>query len=376
MLSIPRSIASASIAMRIVGKHYLGKKPLVHRRLAFDFLPQFPTWFYNTGHTAAKVRVLHKLRQPGATETLATCPHCGGGQFTLLATQERSGLPTSVSLCRDCALVFTNPRLSETFLQDHYREDYRDIERGKRSDLHQFMFDLQASKGPRLFGFMEKAGFRPQADIDVIDIGCGEGGLLHWFSQNTGVGQAIGFELNAEAAAYGRAQGMDIRTAEYKASGGGLSLAMLEQVLEHLSSPGALLADIAASQKPGSWLFIGVPGILNVPTAYDRNFVAYLQYGHMFHYCLYTLERLVTPFGYRLIQGDETVYALFQRVADVPLDVLTAPIAADRVVELLQDWEDTFQQRGDHLKKNWPDYEPYVKLMYESWLRSFTTKPL
>jgi 2-polyprenyl-3-methyl-5-hydroxy-6-metoxy-1,4-benzoquinol methylase len=373
MLSLQRSITSAALALEIVSKHYLGKKPLVQRQLAFDFLPQFPTWFCNAGHTSAKVRFLHKRRARGATETVAACAYCGKSDFTPLATQERSGLPTSVLLCRDCALVFTNPRLSSEFLSDHYRKDYRDIERGERSDLHEFLFDLQGSKGPRLWKFLEGGkGFRMEAGMAIADIGCGEGGLLRWFSQNTRATKRVGFELNLAAAAYGRSLGLDILATEFTGSEGPFDLVMLEQVLEHISSPNELLGRIAVSQKPGAWLYIGVPGILNFAEHYDHNFIAYLQYGHMFHYCLYTLERLVIPFGYRLVSGDETVYALFQRVHEAPSAPSTEPVTADAVVELLKSSEEIFQRRGDHLRNYWADYKPYMKLMYESWLQSCT----
>jgi SAM-dependent methyltransferase len=376
-LSLQHSVTSVALVLEIIGKHYLANRPLVQRPLVFDFLPQFPTWFCNTGHTSAKLRFLHKRRANGAVEAITACAYCGKSRFMLLANQERSGLPTSVLLCRDCALVFTNPRLSDAFLNDHYRKDYRDIERGERPDLHEFMFNLQGSKGPLLWRFMRGGtGVRAIPGMAIADIGCGEGGLLRWFSQNTDATKFVGFELNTAAAAYGRSRGLDIRATEFQASEGPFDLIMLEQVLEHLSSPKELLASIAASQKPGDWLYIGVPGILNFPVGYDNNFIAYLQYGHMFHYCLHTLERLIIPFGYRLAIGNETVYALFQRVDEAHPAPSTQPIAADDVVQLLQNSENVFQQRGDHLRNHWSDYKPYAKLMCESWLRSFTTNPL
>lgn len=375
MLSLQRSMASAALAVDIVRRHYGAGKPLVRRSLAFDFLPQFPTWFCNDGHTSAKLRFLHKRRQRDATEAVTACPHCGGGNFLLLATQERSGLPTSVLLCRDCALVFTNPRLSEAFLVDHYRRDYRDIERGERPDLHEFMFNLQQSKGAILWKFMEAGGIRLGCGMTVVDIGCGEGGLLRWLSQNTDATNFVGFELNTAAAAYGQSQGLDVRASEFKSSVDSTDLVLLEQVLEHLSSPKELLASIAASQKPGSWLYIGVPGVRNFPTGYDHNFIAYLQYGHMFHYCLHTLERLVIPFGYRLVNGNETVYALFERVENAPSSPSTVSVTADDIVGQLLSSEKIFQQRGDHLRNHWSDYKAYARLMGRSWLRSFTSNP-
>jgi SAM-dependent methyltransferase len=376
LLSLHRSIASVALMSEIVGRHYLGPKPLVRRSLAFDFLPQYPSWFCNSGHTSAKVRFLHKLRARGATEKIAVCPHCSGGNFRLLATQERSGLPTSVNICLDCALVFTNPRLSNKFLRDHYIRDYRDIERGSRDDLHEFMFNLQASKGPILWEFIRAGGAQFSDSARITDIGCGEGGLVDWFCKNSGAGTFIGFELNGAAADYGRAKGLDVRAVEFSPSDGPYDLVVLEQVLEHLSSPGDLLAAIAGGQKAGAWLYIGVPGVLNFPKGYDHNFIAYLQYGHMFHYCLYTLERLLVPFGYRLAKGTDVVQALFQKV-DTPLAAPTTPkVSADAIIRLLQASETEFGHRDPRVHREWPYYKDYSKLMIESWRRSFTSLPL
>jgi SAM-dependent methyltransferase len=376
MLSFKRSIESIATIAKIVGKHFRGPRPLVHRSLAFDFLPQYPTWFCNNGHTSAKVRFLHKVRGEGSTEQLAECPHCSGRKFSLLATQERSGLPTSVVLCLDCALVFTNPRLSNEFLRDHYIRDYRDIERGSRDDLHEFMFNLQASKGPVLSDFILTGGAHLGAGARMTDIGCGEGGLVDWFSKNGVAGEATGFELNAAAVDYGRAKGLDVRPIEFNSSDGPYDLIVLEQVLEHLSSPSDLLAIIANSQKEGAWLYIGVPGVLNFPKGYDHNFIAYLQYGHMFHYCLYTLERLVLPFGYRLAKGTEVVQALFQKVSGHPATPVTPRLSAETVIRLLQSSEAEFKKREPQLQREWPYYKDYSKLMIKSWYRSFTSLPI
>jgi len=370
MLS-PRRVTSASaIPLAILCNRLFHSRPLIRRSILYDFLPQYPTWFTNRGHTAAKIRYLHKLRSEYSLETLRECPYCGGSDFTLLATQERSGLPTRVVLCTACCLVFTNPRLSEAALVDHYQDDYRRIERGDRPDLHQFMFDLQGSKGPVLWDFITQAGATFNGDASMLDIGCGEGGLLQWFSANSNLSKVSGFELNKEAATYGLQQGLDIRQTPFTKSDDTYDLVVLEQVLEHLSSPDDLLSTIARSQTAGAWLFIGVPGLLNFSTSYDHNFIAYLQYGHMVHYCLHTLERLVTKHGYRLVRGNEIVRALFQRTENTTRILTTPPLQAAALTDLLLNSERIFSRRGSLLRNNWDHYRAYGILLFKSWLQS------
>jgi 2-polyprenyl-3-methyl-5-hydroxy-6-metoxy-1,4-benzoquinol methylase len=335
------------------------RKPVIQRSMIYNALPQSPDWFCNLAHINAKWRFLRKIRSRYRMETLRACPHCGGGDFTLLSTQERSGLPTSVVICRDCALVFTNPRLGADALGDHYAKDYREIERGDIPDIHRFMFNLQKSKAPGIATFLKDAGNPIAGGARVTDIGCGEGGLLAGLAEeNPGI-RVVGYELNTSATSYGRDQGMDIRTAYFDGAGEAYDYVILEQTLEHLPDPSALLASIARNQKPGGVLYIGVPGILAYPQNYQNNFVQYLQYGHLFHYTLHTLERLVVRFGYRLAYGTETIQAAFVRVDSASRQSVPAQ-DAEQIVALLQKAEVDFNAQGSHFLKNWRNYLRYA----------------
>jgi len=335
------------------------RRPVIRRSVLYNALPQSPDWFCNLTHINAKWRFLRKIRSQYRMETLSACPHCGGRDFTLLSTQERSGLPTSVVVCRGCALVFTNPRLDGDALGDHYAKDYREIERGDLPDIHQFMFNLQKSKAPATAAFLKEAGIPIADGARVTDIGCGEGGLLAGLAAEKPGIRVVGYELNTAATSYGRAQGMDIRTAYFDGSGEAYDYVILEQTLEHLPEPGALLASIARNQKPGGVLYIGVPGILAYPRNYENNFLQYLQYGHLFHFTLHTLERLVVPFGYRLAHGSETIQAAFVRTEGVGGQSVPAQ-DAEQIIELLQKAEADFKARGSHFRQNWRNYLRYA----------------
>src|SRR5438270_628163 len=139
------------------GARLMALRPIIRRAVVYNSLPQSPDWFCNMTHINAKRRFRRKIRSQYRMEILETCPHCGGSDFALLATQERSGLPTSVVICRACALVFTNPRLDAEALSDHYAKDYREIERGDIPDAHRFMFNLQRSKAALIDTFLAEA---------------------------------------------------------------------------------------------------------------------------------------------------------------------------------------------------------------------------
>jgi SAM-dependent methyltransferase len=337
------------------------RRPVIRRSWIYDILPQVPTWFCEDGYFAARQRFKANLATSYTWEPLSECPMCASSELRSIANQERHGLPISVDLCLHCALVFTNPRLSNKSLNDLYRRDYREIERGVRPDIHEFMFSLQASKGALIWGMISKVlGPRTQR-LRITDIGCGEGGLLGWIAGHEKSVDAVGFELNLEAGQYGRSRGLDIRSEVFSGGAEAFDVVMLEQVLEHMHDPASLIGEIAATQKSGALLYIGVPGLLAFPEHYDGNFLTYLDYAHMYHFCLYTLERVVVPHGYKLISGTEAVHAVFQRMDDAKPAIVTKPISGPEMLEFFVGEERKFRERGSHFMRNRSGYRRYIE---------------
>jgi SAM-dependent methyltransferase len=342
--------------------------PLIRRPWIYDHLPQVPTWFSNRGHLEARARFHANLAGRYQWEYLETCPYCDGHHFRRVADQERHGLPIKVDLCMDCALVFTNPRLSQKSLNDLYQQDYRDIERGDIPDIHTFMYDLQASKGEMIWNMIAAANDRGGALSRVVDIGCGEGGLLGWIATNNLGIQVTGYELNVAASQYGRGRGLDVRTELFTRDDRNFDVVMLEQVLEHMQDPSALIAEIAAAQEEGALLYIGVPGLFAYPGHYEGNFCTYLDYAHLYHFCLHTLERLVTPLGYQLVSGTESVHAVFRRTAG-PGTLKTRPVSGLEMQDFFEREESAFRERGSHFLRNLRGYSGYVKLLLRHRLK-------
>lgn len=267
------------------------------------------------------------------------------------------------------------PRWDETSLSDHYRRDYRDIERGIVPDIHTFMFGLQFGKGPTLWPPIAKAlAAQGMTKPRVAEIGCGEGGLLAWI-RDSSEAQVTGFELNVDASAYGRSRGLDIRADHFTAESGDYDVVILEQVLEHLHDPSAFISLLAAAQIPGSLLSIGVPGLMASGAHYGSNFLVYLDYAHMSHFCLHTLERLVVPHGYRLLQGDETVFALFERVAEAAA-IQTPARSAAEIAAYLASEERNFLAKGSHLLRNAKAYIKYSLIGLLGLVRRWRGDPL
>src|SRR5205823_6579753 len=98
-------------------------------------------------------------------------------------------------------------------------------------------------------------------------------------------------------------------------------------------------------QKVGDLVFIGVPGLFQFPEHYRHNFLAYLEYQHLYHFHLYTLERLMARFHYELVFGNEIVRALFQKVPEENLIHLqSANVSSEQICEFLKTEEKIFKK--------------------------------
>ncbi len=91
----------------------------------------------------------------------------------------------------------------------------------------------------------------------VLDVGCGIGDWVR-FRSNT-----VGVDVNRKAVEFCRSQGLDVhlmQTDEIPFGDESFDSAVLDNVLEHLYDPSALLAEIHRVLAPGGTLLVGVPG--------------------------------------------------------------------------------------------------------------------
>ena len=102
----------------------------------------------------------------------------------------------------------------------------------------------------------------------VVDVGCGIGDFLSYRENSTGV------DVNPNNVAYCLRKGADAHlidgTGRYPFSDGEFDGAMLDNVLEHLTDPGHMLAEIHRVVRSGGILIVGVPGRRGYASAPDH----------------------------------------------------------------------------------------------------------
>jgi len=242
------------------------------------------------------------------------CAVCSGGEFDVLATKDRYGLYLPVVICRDCGLIQSNPRMSQTAYAEFYETEFAPLYRGSATAVEAH-FRFRSSHGRRILAYLKRHGLldRKPEETLIVDIGCSHGGVLSAFHE---AGYRVkGLDLNGDYLAFGRDRfGMDLVK-------GDLASVELErapdlilycQVFEHITDPAAELARVRAAGDDRTRVYIEVPGVRNLFPRYHMDFLRLLQNAHVYHFTLDSLTNLLARNGFTRVVGDEEINSVFR----------------------------------------------------------------
>ena len=141
-------------------------------------------------------------------ESLTECNLCGGTRFTLF-TEKRgtsTGKTFGIVRCDGCSLLFVTPSLTAEENAALYDEDYFHGRGFDSSVDYVKLEEEQTQRRLESHGIIEKIRIlRPEADLRILDVGCGTGALLQALGQ-AGYTKIQGLELSHYAASVARAR--------------------------------------------------------------------------------------------------------------------------------------------------------------------------
>lgn len=199
---------------------------------------------------------------------LSACPGCGSKDLTVLDAEhdhrifvtdgEEFTFRIGGSGCRDCGLIFLNPRAGPLTLQAYYAKQSR-IPRAKTSPGEPFvsLLDMQATLIARYK--------KPAPGMRLLEIGCAEGFFLERLNRDAnGKAKLFAVEPSARYAANAREllPGAEIyETVLEKAplEPASFDLITIRHVLEHIQDPLDGLRRLRAALKPDGALHVEVP---------------------------------------------------------------------------------------------------------------------
>lgn len=231
----------------------------------------------------------------------------------LISTRDRYGLAVHTHLCGYCGMMWTSPRMTEDSLKKFYEEDYRLIYVGSSHAPDTFFRD-QIEHGERIYAFItSRVERQSRKPLKIFDIGCGAGGTLLPFKKDNGW-LPFGCDLGEEYLNRGRKEGLTLE------HGGAASLfqyapanvVILSHVLEHFSNPLESINEISKLITKDGYLYVEVPGIFKIHSTYG-DFLLFLQNAHLYHFSLSSLSTLMAQAGFKLVDGNEQISALYQK---------------------------------------------------------------
>jgi len=209
-------------------------------------------------------------------------------------------------------------------------EDYSDFYQNHYTSLYAgfqyppaVFFENQLAAGKRLYDTVNKC--IDLKNLRVAEVGCAAGGILYYFKAYCK--DVVGCDYETNFMSYGKTRGLRLKV-------GGVETLREERpdaiiyshVLEHILDVNGELKTVADTLPLDGLLIIDVPGLYNIPHAYESDFLRYLQNAHLVHFSAETLTAIMQKHGFAKIHVDERCIAVFRKTG-----VKQAPeISADK----------------------------------------------
>lgn len=237
-------------------------------------------------------------------ETLTDCPICAASDFEKkLVCKDYTVSQESFQLvgCKNCGLVFTNPRPEEKELGRYYESDdyisHSNTSKGIVNSLYQWVRKRTLAQKLKLVNSLSSKG-------KLLDVGCGTGEFLNT-CKNDGW-QTIGIEPSSVARQYGIDNyKLDVRDESEltKLEPGSFDIITLWHVLEHVPHLQQRAAELKSLIRPGGVLIIAVPNRLSHDAEYYQQYwAAYDVPRHLYHFSAEDIRFLFAGHGFQMLK--------------------------------------------------------------------------
>jgi len=229
------------------------------------------------------------------------CPLCGSSRWRHFLSCDGFGFVR----CRDCAVVFQNPRPVFDDVRRRYGAEYFSYELENERNFFGLMrlglADIRFQERTAGFG----AGPGSAVPRTLLDIGCATGMLIE--SMRGEGWQVRGVDVCRESAEYGRShRGVDIfpgTLEEARLPDSSFGVVHFSHLIEHVPDPRAFLAEVRRILAPGGLAVITTPNIDGLQARlFGKGWRSAIA-DHLVLFSRRTLQRLVAEHGFDLRQS-------------------------------------------------------------------------
>lgn len=260
----------------------------------------------------AKSSLMEKLNNKEYKCETIKC-ECGSNEFEVLSEKDRYGISVNTVICKKCGLVLINPRMNQESYNSFYDNEYRRLYNGDEEPKESFWND-QYERGKEVNRFIKKYVDDYSKINNVLEIGCGAGGILKNFYEDKC--KVTGIDLGDEYIEFGKEKGLNLICCSSKEllenHKKEYNLIILCHVFEHFLNLSDELNIIKELLAPNGIIYIEVPGIKNLHNSYDCDLLEYLQNAHTYNFTLDTLKQIMLWNGFECIYGNEKINSIFK----------------------------------------------------------------
>ena len=233
------------------------------------------------------------------------CNACGADGGEVFCEKERFGLSLHSVICKQCGLMYINPRPSKRMYEEFNRADYRKAVSGTDEGIariyRQQVFTAQKSVIPF---FKMYAGFDDPEKL--LDIGCSYGGIAGEFLDQYAALRTYGIEpveKNAQYAA--RRTHMHVTTGLFEdyETEHTFDVVIFAQALNHTLDPFANLEKIRSLLTDRGVLYLSLQD--TVSALLNRSMERMVEMTHPYMFCRESFQYIVKKAGFEILGYDD-----------------------------------------------------------------------
>ena len=234
-------------------------------------------------------------------ERLEQCPVCENKQFdNHMICDDHSVTGESFALvkCRNCKLVFTNPRPEKSNLFNYYKSaQYISHTDQANSLIHLLYKIIRTYTLKKKIALIRKIN---TAKGSILDYGCGTGNFV---KAATDAGwQVFGYEPDKDARRVATSKNKSVILESLKKIPENLDVITAWHVLEHVADLKTTIMALKKKVKTGGHLFIAVPNHHSYDAEhYQENWAAYDVPRHLYHFNKNFMNFLIKKYKFTLI---------------------------------------------------------------------------
>ncbi len=244
------------------------------------------------------------------------CNLCGLRDAEEIGLVDRDGNYLRTVICRNCGLVWSDPRPNADEVKDYYTKDYRISYKGSYTPKLKHFYRAGKIAESRFLFLKEILG----PDSVVLDIGASSGEFVY-FLRELGY-DARGIEPNEGYGNYAKNElGLPVEIGmaqQFDLAPGSLDVVTMHHVFEHLDDPFLILQKVRGALRDGGSVVIDVPNVEGTCFAPIHRFHA----AHLYNFNRETLESMGKLAGFSVqkatVSSDGGVIAAIFRKAEGP----------------------------------------------------------